>query len=167
MVLARRGPKGKVDTFLGFWLALLSDGRQSRFEASRKRTRQTIDRFLAGRAVTEARELLGEDALASELQDAAVLYFHTCLTDSHYATTLFGTKRLERQQVLAKAAAEAAGAVGVIVESGAVAGFAARLPALLVSGFVSATGPDATPMIRAALLKTPAAKHLEHLAEDD
>ena len=65
------------------------------------------------------------------------------------------------------AAAEAAGAVGVIVESGAVAGFAARLPALLVSGFVSATGPDANPMIRAALLKTPAAKHLEHLAEDD
>lgn len=163
MVLARRGPKGKVDTFLGFWLAILADGRQARFETNRKRTRQTIDRFLDGAAVKDAREILGEDVLAAELEDAAVLYFQTCMTDSRYATTLFGTKHMERTQVVAKAAAEAAGAVGVMVESGAT-GFAARLPALLVGGFMSALGADAAPVIRAALMRIPSARHLEGLA---
>lgn len=165
MVLARRGRKGNVDNFLAFWLMLLTDGRQAKFEPSRRRTRKTVERFLAGRDVVEARELLGEDALAAELRDAAALYFNTCLTDSHYATSLFGTKKLQRADVLQKAAVEAAGAIGVLAESGALVGFARRLPELLVSGFVLEVGEDSRELLRAALLKNAGSAPLAELAD--
>lgn len=160
MVLARRGPKGTVDNFLAFWLMLLTEGRQARFEAGRRRTRRTVERFLTGRDVTEARELLGEDALAAELRDAAALYFDTCMTDPHYATTLFGTKRLQHADVVVKAAVEAAGALGVLFESGVLDGFARRLPTLLVQGFVAEVGEDSRATLRAAVLKNPGAAAL-------
>lgn len=167
MELARRGPRGKVDTFLAFWLGMLADGRQAKFESSRVRTRRAIDAFLAGRAVQAAREELGDDALAAELRDAAELYFRTCLTDVSYTTSMFRTKRLTDDELVAKAAKEAVGAMAVILESGARDPFAGRLPLALAHGFLEVmpgTGPTA---LRTALGAHRTTAHLVGHIPDD
>lgn len=151
---ARRGPRGKVDTFLGFWLEILTDGRHAKFEGSRGRTRRTIERFLARRDLLEARQMAGDEALAHELQDAAAVYFRTCLTDIAYTTTLFRTKRVSQEQVVLKAARETAGTVGVLAESRVDDPLAQRLPLLLVGGFVAEIGDIG--VLQRALLANPA-----------
>lgn len=152
MKRARRGPKGTVDSFLAFWLGVLADGRQAKFEVSRTRARRSVEKFLGSADVQTARRELGDEALAAELRDAAELYFTTCLTDIAYTSTLFRTKRMESQQVVGKAAQEAAAAVGVLLDSGGKDPFTARLPQLLLAGWVTAIGQDHVGMLRGALL---------------
>lgn len=152
--LARRGRKGDLDTFLGFWLGILADGRQARFESSRRRTRRTVDVFLSGRDVVAARELVGEDLLVAELLDAARVYFQTCRTDTSYSTTMWRTKRLTDEELVAKAAKEAVGGIGVLLESG-LEGLGAKLPRLLAAGFVDEMGEGAEAALRRALEANP------------
>lgn len=165
MELARRGPKGKGDTFLGFWLEILTDGRQAKFEASRRRTQKTIDAFFRRAEVVQARQVLGDDAVAHELRDAAALFFHTCLTDVAYTSTLFGAKRVSGDQVVLRAAKDTADAVAVIVQSNAVDPLARRLPSLLLAGFVSEIG--SVDVLRRALLANRSAAPFAEVLEED
>ena len=158
MDLARRGPRGKVDKFLQLWLALLTDGRQARFEPGRRRTRRTIERFFADRHVRAAETEVGQEALAVELREAAALYFSTCLTDSNYSMTLFRTRKMDPERLLGKVAGEAASAVGVILESQPTGEMASRLPVLLVGGYLDEIGIDGAPALLAALRRVPAAE---------
>lgn len=160
MERARRGPKGTVDSFLAFWLGILADGRQAKYEVSRTRTRRSVDKFLGSGDVQAARGELGDDALAAELRDAAELYFTTCLTDIAYTSTMFRTKRMESGQVIGKAAQEAAAAVGVLRESGGRDPFSSRLPRLLLEGWISAIGREHVAVLRGALLANRSASPL-------
>ncbi len=165
MELARRGAKGKVDTFLGFWLEILIDGRQAKFELTRGRTQRTIERFLARSELVSARRVLGDDAVAHELRDAAALYFRTCRTDVAYTSTLFRTKRVPEDQVVLKAAQETASAVGVLMEARVADPLAQQLPDLLIGGFVTEIG--ALGVLRRALLGNPASAVVAGLLDED
>lgn len=165
MERARRGPKGNVDRFLAFWLNLLVEGKHPHGGAA-VQARKVIDRFFADRDLVAAREALGDASLADELRDAAETYFRTCLTDPGYSTTLWRTKRLEPEQVQAKAAKDAAAMISSVVQSNAMTGIGERLPALVAQGFTAVFGPESESALRLAVGKDPAAAQVAPLIWD-
>ncbi len=161
--LARRGPKGNVDRFLAFWIDIITQGRQSHIEAVGGRVRKSVTKFV--RDVAPSAVAVGEDTVVAELQDAARIYFATCLTDSQYTSTLFGTKRLETDQVRRKAAADAAAALGALADAGTFDGLGQRLPGALARGFVDAM-PESEQSLRDAVAGHRSARGIEPLIWD-
>lgn len=166
MELARRGPKGNIDRFLALWLNLLVDGKQAGLGTSVAQVRRAVDHFFGDKQLQAARAAAGDDALADELRNAAEVYFQTCLTDPQYSTTLFRTKRLEADQLEAKAAKDAATIIGALAEAKALDGFAARLPGLVAQGFTGAFGAEAEAALRVAVGRNAAASRIAPLIWD-
>ncbi|MEZ5088007.1 MAG: DUF6553 family protein [Tessaracoccus sp.] len=160
----RRGPKGDIDRFLGFWIDLIVVGKQAQSRGTVKRARRAVKDLVSVRPVRAALEGGGEEALADGLRDAAKVYFETCQTDSQYGAILFGTKRMNGTQIMNKAAGETAGAIAVLANSGALEGFATRLPRVLVDGYLGAfTAEDAAAALRAAVARSESASSVAEL----
>lgn len=160
----RRGPKGDIDRFLGFWIELIVDGKQARTRGAIKRGTRTVQAFLRQGPVQATLANGGEEAVAEALRDAARVYFETCQSDSQYGAVLFGTKRLSAEQVRAKAAGEAAGAIGLLGDGGALQGFAARFPRFLVDGYLAAFDTDdAASLLRTAITRSESASKVADL----
>src|SRR5690606_23870700 len=157
---------GNVDRFLAFWIEILTEGRQSRIQVAGPRVRKAIQRFLRDADVAAARAASGDEAVLAELEDAATLYFATCLTDQQYTSTLFRSKRLEPSQVEAKAATDAASALGGLGDSGALDDFTSRLPAALARGFLAALPAGGDEALRAAIARNRSAMLIEPLIWD-
>lgn len=164
MDVARRGPKGDVDRFLAFWLNMLVEGKQG--GSGTAQVRKAVEKFLTNPGLVAARDSLGEDALAEELRDAAETYFNTCRSDTGYTTTMFRTRKLEPEQITAKAARDAASMIAALARSGTLTGFAQRLPALCASGFLASFGDESEPALRLAVGKDPSAAQLAPLVWD-
>ncbi|HMT87951.1 MAG TPA: hypothetical protein PKE40_16555 [Arachnia sp.] len=160
----RRGPKGDIDRFLGVWIELIVEGKQVRGWGPIKRARRAVTTFLGQKQVRSVLDAGGEEELSDGLRDAARVYFETCQTDSQYGSMLFGTKRLNADQIMAKAAEETAGAIAILAESGVLEGFAARLPRLLVDGYLAAFQNDAAASaLRAAVTRSDSASKVADL----
>ncbi len=164
MEAARRGPKGNVDRFLAFWLNMLVEGKQH--GGGGGQIRRSIEKFLTDPELQAARDVVGDATFASELTDAAQTYFDTCRTDTGYTTTMFRTRKLEPEQITAKAAKDAASMISALARSNALTGFAQRLPALVAHGFTATFGEEAEPALRAAVGKDPAAAQIAPLIWD-
>lgn len=162
--VARRGPKGNVDRFLAFWLNMLVEGKQG--GAGANQIRKSVMRFLADPELLAAREVVGDATFASELTDAAQTYFDTCRSDTGYTTTMFRTRKLEPEQVMAKAAKDAAAMVSALARSNALTGFAERLPALVAHGFVASFGGESERALRVAIGRDAAASRIAPLIWD-
>ncbi|MDF1489430.1 DUF6553 family protein [Tessaracoccus caeni] len=160
----RRGPKGDIDRFLGLWIELIVAGKQARTRGGMKRAGRTVSGFLGQKPVKAVLDAGAHDVIDEHLRDSARVYFETCQSDSQYSAVLFGTKRLSAEQVRAKAAAEAAGAIGLLGDSGVLEGVAARLPRLLVDGYLSAfDSDDAASLLRAAISRSDSASKVADL----
>lgn len=164
MDAARRGPKGNIDRFLAFWLNMLVEGKQH--SGGPAHLRRTIEKFLSEPTLVAARESVGDAVLASELRDAAETYFNTCRSDTGYTTTLFRTRKLEPDQVTAKAAKDAACMIAALARSNSLTGFAERLPSLVARGFTASFGEESEPTLRLAVGKDPVASRIAPLIWD-
>ncbi|NHB85294.1 hypothetical protein G7085_13430 [Tessaracoccus sp. HDW20] len=144
---ARYGRKAtKADHFLGFWLALVIEGRG--FDA--RRARRTIDKFVKETAPALAEA--GPTDYFNAMRDAAILYFETTLNDPGYASTLFGLKRISNEELHGKIANEAAAAISVMVDSNLETNTARQLPRLWLEAYLQVL-PGDVQMMRAALAK--------------
>lgn len=160
----RRGPRGNVDRFLAFWLNMLVEGKQARGGSGQ--IRKAVDKFFAEPGLVTAREAAGDATLAAELTDAARTYFDTCRSDTGYTTTMFRTRKLDPEQITAKAAADAAHMIAALARSGTLTGFAQRLPALVAHGFIASFGEDSEPTLRATVGKNATASQIAPLIWD-
>ncbi|MFT3888117.1 MAG: hypothetical protein QM713_08155 [Arachnia sp.] len=143
---------GGGDRFLGLWLNLTVEGRAAGKGADGRGARRVIDRFLREHATTIG--TVGEDAFFDELRDASERYWTTCLDDTSYGTTMFGLKRLPKDELSGKMANDAASALAVIVNAKSKAQGAERLPRALIDGYLAAL-PHAHQDLRGALAKRP------------
>lgn len=160
----RRGPKGDIDRFLGVWVGLIVGGKQQRTRGAIKRADRMVSDLLKTKQVKVVLDAGGEDSLADALRDAARVYFVTCQTDTQYGSMLFGTKRLKPEEIRAKAAGEAAGAIGLLADADALEGFARRLPRLLIDGYLAAfDDDDAAGLLRAAITRSDSARRIAEL----
>ncbi|HMQ66295.1 MAG TPA: hypothetical protein PJ992_08395 [Arachnia sp.] len=148
---ARFLPNGG-DRFLGFWLGLSVEGRAGGISSGERGARRIIDAFLCEHGKTV--DAVGEEAFFDELRDAAERYWATCIDDSAYGSTLFGMKRLPKDELAGKMANDAAATLAVIVGSRAKSAGAARLPRAMIDGYLGAV-PQGQPTLRAALAKRP------------
>jgi len=157
---ARYGTKAtRADHFLGFWLALVIEGRG--FDP--RRARRTIDRFVKDTAPALAEA--GPTAYFDALRDAAALYFETTLNDPGYASTLFGLKRISNDELHGKIANEAAAAISVMVDSNLETNTARQFPRLWLEGYLRVL-PGDVELMRAALAKrTSASDAVMHLLD--
>ncbi len=152
--LARaRYMKGGGDRFLGFWLGLAIEGRAAGSAAGDRNARRAIDTFLREHA--QVIDAVGEETFLDELRDAAERYWTTCLDDSSYGSSLFGLRRLPKEEIAGKMANEAAAVLTVIVGARSTATGADRLPGTLIAGYLGAV-PHGQPTLRAALTRRPA-----------
>lgn len=160
----RRGPKGDIDRFLGVWIELIVEGKQVRGWGPIKRARRAVTTFLGQKQIRAVLEAGGQEELSDGLRDAAKVYFETCQTDSQYGSMLFGTKRLNPAQIMAKAAEETAGVIAILAESGVLEDFAARLPRLLCDGYLAAfRAEDAATQLRNAISRSESASKVAEL----
>lgn len=143
---------GGGDRFLGFWLSLGVEGRAGGISSGERGARRIIDGFLREHGKTV--DAVGEDAFFDELRDAAERYWATCLDDSAYGSTLFGMKRLPKDELAGKMANDAAATLAVIVGSGSRGAGAERLPRTMIEGYLGAV-PQGQTTLRAALAKRP------------
>ena len=73
-------------------------------------------------------------------------------------------KRRSAEQARAEAAGEPAGAIGILGDGGELEGFGARLPKLLVDGYLAAFNTDdAAALLRAAISRSESASKVAHL----
>lgn len=157
------GKQGKGDHFLGFWLALVVEGRGYGRLSDARRARKTIERFV--RDTQPALEAAGPEAYFGALRDAARIYFETTLRDPAYSSTMFGLKRLTHEELQAKIATEAATTLSVTVDSNLETDTARQLPRLWVEGYLEAL-PDGAASLRGALARrNSAADAVGHLLE--
>lgn len=156
---ARFGKNDDGDRFVGLWLQVMVEGRQSRLSPSLVGARRLLEGFFRGRAVRAAIDAVGDEAVYAQLRDAADTYFQTCITDPTYSSLIWGMSRLDPDQLRAKAAKDAVAALGVIVESRA-SGRAERLPGLLIDGFVEVFGEPGRAALQATATAKPAVARL-------
>lgn len=149
----------RADHFLGFWLALVIEGRGG----DARRARRTIEKFV--RDTTPARMEAGP-AYFDALRDAAALYFETTLDDPAYASTLFGLKRISAEELHGKIANEAAAAIAIMVGSNLETDTARQFPRLWLEGYLLVL-PGDRELMRGALTKRPsAADAVAHLLDE-
>ncbi|MGO1384481.1 MAG: DUF6553 family protein [Arachnia sp.] len=157
LALARYGKKHDGDRFVGFWLALVIEGRQYGLRADTRQTQRIVKRFFAGRDVVAAVGLIGADALHEQLRDAAEVYYDSCLSDPQYSSTLWRTNRLEPEKLRGKMARDTAKTLGLLGDSGALAGLARPLPTLLTDGLLGSLAPHGAEELARAVAQNPSA----------
>lgn len=162
--IARYGRKNDGDRFVGFWLALVMEGRQKRLRSADRKVCRILDRFWAGHDVQAALATAGVVAFNEQLQDAAAVYFTTCLTDPQYSNTLLRTNRIEPEKLRDKMARDAADTLAVLAESGGLSGHAVQLPALLTDGFLDALAPQGAQELGRAISRNPSAMRAMEMA---
>lgn len=149
---ARYLPNGG-DRFLGFWLGLAVESRAAGSPAGDRTARRAIDAFLNGNAGVI--DEVGEEEFFEALRDAAERYWATCIDDSSYGTSLFGLRRLPKEEIAGKMANDAAAVLTVVVGARSTARGAGRLPATLIAGYLGAV-PQGQPALQSALQRRPA-----------
>lgn len=164
--VARFGPQHDGDRFVGFWLALVMEGRQHRLRSNVRQTRRILDRFFATQEVQAAMQSAGEDAVNDQLRQAAAVYFTSCLTDLQYSNTLWRMNRLEPEKLRDKMAGDAADVLAALAGSGGLKGGAVRLPSLLTDGLLDALAPDGAEELGKAIAKNPWAMRAMEIAEE-
>lgn len=165
--VARYGRKHDGDRFVGFWLALMVEGRQHRVRSNTRETRRTLDRFYAGREVEAAFESVGPGAIYEQLRQAAAVYFTSCLTDPQYSNTLWRTNRIEPEKLREKMAGDTAATLAALAGSGGLVGWAVQLPILLTDGFLDALAPLGAEELGMAIAKNPWAMRAMEIAGED
>lgn len=155
--LARYGKKHDGDRFVGFWLALVIEGRQYGLRSDTRQTRRIVDRFFSGREVAAALSTAGAPALHEQLRDAAAIYYNSCLVDPQYSSTLWRTNRIEPEKLRGKMARDTAHTLGILADSGALVGVAQPLPALLTDGFLRSLAPHGAEDLARAVAQNPSA----------
>ncbi len=165
--VARYGKKHDGDRFVGFWLALVIEGRQYRLRPDIRQTRRVIERFFSGREIQAAVASAGEEAVNDQLRDAAAVYFDSCLTDPQYANTMWRMNRIEPEKLRDKMARDAANALALMADAGVLEGAARRLPALLTDGFLRAVAPHGADELGAAVAGNPSARRAMEAAGEE
>lgn len=155
--VARYGRKHDGDRFVGFWLALVVEGRQNRVRLDVRQTRRVVERFFSGRDVRAAVASAGAEAVEDQLRDAAAVYFNSCLTDPQYANTLWRMNRIEPGKLRDKMARDAVNALALMSDAGVLQGAARHLPILLTDGFLRAVAPHGAQELGDAVAKNPSA----------
>ena len=155
--LARYGKKHDGDRFVGFWLALVIEGRQYGLRSDTRQTRRVIDRFFSGREVAAALEAVGVETLYEQLRDAARVYYDSCLVDPQYSSTLWRTNRIEPEKLRGKMARDTAHTLGLLADSGALVGLARPLPTLLTDGLMRSLAPYGAEELARAVAQNPSA----------
>ena len=164
--LARYGKKHDGDRFVGFWLALVIEGRQYGLRSDTRQTRRIVERFFKGREVAAALQTAGLETLYEQLRDAARVYYASCLTDPHYSSTLWRTNRIEPERLRGKMAQDTAHTLALLADSGALTGVAQSLPALLTDGYLRSLAPHGAEELGRAVAQNPSAvRALEWAAE--
>lgn len=155
--IARYGKKHDGDRFVGFWLALMIEGRQYGLRSDTRQTWRVVERFFKGREVSAAVQTAGRESLYEQLRDAAKVYYDSCLTDPQYSSTLWRNNRIEPEKLRGKMARDTAHTLGLLADSGALAGMAQRLPSLLTDGFLRSLAPHGTEELGRAVAQNPSA----------
>ncbi len=164
MELARYGRKHDGDRFVGFWLALVIEGRQYGLRSDTRQTRRIVDRFFAGREVAAALETVGAETLYEQLREAASVYYVSCLTDPQYSSTLWRTNRIEPERLRIKMARDTANALALLADSGVLVGMARPLPTLLTDGLLKSLAPHGAEELGSAVAQIPSAVRAMELA---
>lgn len=164
MEIARYGKRHDGDRFVGFWLALVIEGRQYGLRSDTRQTRRIVDRFFKGREVVAALDAVGSDALYEQLRDAARVYYASCLTDPHYSSTLWRTNRIEPERLRQKMARDTANTLGLLSDSRVLVGLARPLPVLLTDGLLRSLAPHGAEELGRAVSQNPSAVHAMELA---
>lgn len=154
---ARYGGKRDGDRFVGFWLALVIEGRQYGLRSDTRQTRRIIDRFFSGRDMVAALEAVGVEALYEQLRDAASVYYGSCLVDTQYSSTLWRTNRIEPEKLRGKMARDTAYTLGLLGDSGALVGLARPIPTLLTDGLLRSLAPYGAEELARAVAQNPSA----------
>lgn len=157
LVMARFGRKRDGDRFVGFWLALVMEGRQYGLRANARQTRRIVDQFFAGNELQAAVEAVGQRAVNDQLRQAASVYYNSCLTDPQYANTMWRVNRLEPEKLREKMARDTVETLAMLAESGGLQGAASQLPALLTEGFLDTLAPQGAEELSRAIAKNPSA----------
>lgn len=165
--LARYGRKHDGDRFVGFWLALVIEGKQYGLRSDARQTRRIMDRFFSGREVRAALEAVGVDALHEQLRDAATVYYNSCLTDPHYSSTLWRTNRIEPEKLRNKMARDTATTLALLADSNGLVGVARTLPVLLTDGLLRALAPHGAEELGRAVAQNPSAVRAMEVAGED
>ena len=161
---ARYGKKHDGDRFVGFWLALVMEGRQYGVRPNFRQTRKVVEHFLMGRDMQAATASAGQEAVNDQLRDGARVYFASCLTDPQYSNTLWRTNRIEPVKLRSKMARDAANTLALLADSDVLVAVAAQLPTLLTEGFLGALAPAGAEELSAAVAANPSAVRAMELA---
>ncbi len=164
--LARYGKKHDGDRFVGFWLALVIEGRQYGLRSDTRATRRIVQRFFSGRDVAAALDTAGALAVHEQLRDAASVYYNSCLIDPQYSSTLWRTNRIEPERLRGKMARDTANTLGLLADSGVLVGGAKQLPTLLTDGLLRSLAPHgAEELSRAVAQNASAVRAMEVAGE--
>lgn len=163
--LARYGKKHSGDRFVGFWLALVIEGRQYGLRSDVRQTRRIVEKFFRGADVRTALGTAGQDALFEELRDAARVYFESCLVDPQYSSTLWRTNRIEPEKLRGKMARDTAVTLAILCDSGVLTGIATTLPVLLTDGLLRALAPHGADELGRAVARSDSAIRALEVAE--
>lgn len=163
--LARYGKKHNGDRFVGFWLALVIEGRQYGLRSDVRQTRRIVEKFFLGKDVKAALGSAGQDALFEELRDAARVYYGSCLVDPQYSSTLWRTNRIEPEKLRNKMARDTAVTLAVLADSGVLKGIARTLPVLLTDGLLRTLAPHGADELGRAVARSGSAVRAMEVAE--